>query len=525
MISNHDTHHTHHHDEAMDAVASPFSRDTTGLPDAIAPETIVLQPDDVFELRAEQVRKRIGAATVKMLAYNRSIPGPTLKVAQGSEVTIHFTNNTDLESTVHWHGLRLENRFDGVPQGAHQGMMAPVPVGGSFTYRVRFPDPGLYWYHPHLREDYTQELGLYGPIIVVPNDAAYWSPVNREITLTLDDLLLEGDTIAPFSRTHSDHTAMGRFGTVMLVNGETSPQFAARQGEVVRLYLVNTANVRVFKVRLPGARMKLIGSDSGRVEREEFIEELLLSPSERVIVDVFFEQAGQFSLEHRTPERTYPLATIIVQEQPVERSFRQEFFTLRTSLELAAERVKIVANVERQPDKTLELVAEMPGMQHMHHMEHHGEGHHMEYREHHGGGHHVEAIEWEDTMEAMNRLSTPENMVWKLVDPATGAANHDIDWSFSLGERVKVRLVNPLDSAHPMQHPIHFHGQRFLVLSRDGIINNNLAWKDTVLVPAGQTVDILVEMSNPGAWMVHCHIAEHLEGGMMFTYHVHERDR
>src|SRR5205085_10729285 len=134
MKTNMDMNHTH--GEEMDGVSDPFSRDTAGLSDAIAPETVVLQPDDVLELRAEQVRKRIGEATVKMLAYNRSIPGPTLKVAQGSEVTVHFTNQTDLETTVHWHGLRLENRFDGVPTGAHQGMMAPVPIGGSFTYRV-----------------------------------------------------------------------------------------------------------------------------------------------------------------------------------------------------------------------------------------------------------------------------------------------------------------------------------------------------------------------------------------------------
>ena len=80
--------------------------------------------------------------------------------------------------------------------------------------------------------------------------------------------------------------------------------------------------------------------------------------------------------------------------------------------------------------------------------------------------------------------------------------------------------MNAADSDHPMQHPIHFHGQRLLILSLNGIRNENLAWKDTVLVPAGESVDILVEMSNPGAWMVHCHIAEHLEGGMMFTFRV-----
>src|SRR6266516_7061080 len=171
-------------------------------------------------------------------------------------------------------------------------------------------------------------MGLYGPIIVVPIEEAYWSPVNREFTLTLDDILLEEGKIVPFSRTHSDHTAMGRFGNVMLVNGETFPQLSAKQGEVVRLYLVNTANVRVFNVRLPGARMKLVGSDNGRVEHEEFVEEVLLSPSERAIVDVFFEHAGQFELQHRTPDRTYILAAVSVQEQPGEHSFALEFSTL-----------------------------------------------------------------------------------------------------------------------------------------------------------------------------------------------------
>src|SRR6266516_4767354 len=226
-------------------------------------------------------------------------------------------------------------------------------------------------------------MGLYGPIIVVPIEEAYWSPVNREFTLTLDDILLEEGKIVPFSRTHSDHTAMGRFGNVMLVNGETSPQFSFRQGEVVRLYLVNTANIRVFNVRLPGARMKLVGGDNGRIEHEEFVEEVLLSPSERVIVDVYFEHAGQFELQHRTPERTYPLARVSVEAQPAEPSFAQAFFTLRTSPELEALRAKIAAEADRQPDKTLAIVAEMPGMENM---------------EHHAGGHHPEPNEWEDTM-------------------------------------------------------------------------------------------------------------------------------
>jgi FtsP/CotA-like multicopper oxidase with cupredoxin domain len=136
----------------------------------------------------------------------------------------------------------------------------------------------------------------------------------------------------------------------------------------------------------------------------------------------------------------------------------------------------------------------------------------------------MEEIEWEDTMELHNRMTSPQNMHWKLVDQQTGGANHDIFWSFGVGDRVKIRIVNDPHSDHPMQHPVHFHGQRFLVLSRDGVRNDNLAWKDTVLCRTGETVDVLLDASNPGVWMVHCHIAEHLESGMMFSFRVGEAE-
>lgn len=105
-------------------------------------------------------------------------------------------------------------------------------------------------------------------------------------------------------------------------------------------------------------------------------------------------------------------------------------------------------------------------------------------------------------------------------DPGDAPENAEIDWRFRLGDVVKIRLRNDADAFHPMHHPIHLHGQRFLVLSRDGVPNRNLAWKDTVLVPVGSTVDLLMEASNPGEWMIHCHIAEHLDAGMMGSFTV-----
>jgi len=108
----------------------------------------------------------------------------------------------------------------------------------------------------------------------------------------------------------------------------------------------------------------------------------------------------------------------------------------------------------------------------------------------HGG------IEWEDNMVQMNKIHTSQQVTWKLIDEDTKKENMDINWTFKKGDIVKVRINNPNTGMHPMQHPIHFHGQRFLVVDTNGIQNENLVWKDTVLVPAGEYVDILIDMSN-----------------------------
>ncbi|MGZ8706085.1 MAG: multicopper oxidase domain-containing protein [Gaiellaceae bacterium] len=552
----------------------------------------------MVDLRIAPVVKRLGAETVRMLGYNGSIPGPTLRVPEGSEVVVNVTNEGDLEATVHWHGVRLENRYD----GTHE-TQAPIQVGESFSYRVEFPDPGVYWYHPHIREDYGQELGLYGNILVTPTDPDYWPAVNREILLTLDDILLEDGKVAPFSHSETSHVAMGRFGNVLLVSGEPELALTAQPGEVVRFYLTNTANTRVFKVGLKGVRLKLVGGDSGRCEQEEFVEEVVLAPSERVVVDVLFDKPGQLTLEHRTPDRTYALAAITVSGEQAVPSLGQQYEVLRSNPDLAAERERIAPYLSAEPDKTLAFVAEMDmgtpdgpvvyacpmhpevvseepdrcpkcGMKllavaaakttyacPMHPevvsdepdrcpkcgmkllpseliaqtTEHggHGHEHHAEGHEHHavghGHGHHGEGhghdasggIEWEDDMVEVNRMTTPANMRWLIVDRTTGAENHAIDWRFKVGDQVKMRLVNEMDSDHPMHHPFHIHGAgRFLVLSRDGVTEPNLVWKDTVLVRTGETVDILLDVNNPGVWMAHCHIAEHHESGMMFSFHV-----
>jgi len=542
-------------DETRDEAAAPaatFSSDTANLQDWVAPALVELADGDTFDLRIAPVVKTIGDDRVRMLAYNGSVPGPTLRVPQSAEISVRVRNDADVDATVHWHGLRLDNAYDGVPYETQ----APIPLGGEFTYRLRFPDAGLYWYHPHIREDYGLDMGLYGNIVVVPAEEDYWPPVHREVVITLDDILIEEGQVAPFHHAGPTHVAMGRFGNIMLTGGEARFELEAGVGEVVRLYLTDTANTRIFNVALPGARMKLVGADSGRYEHETFIEEVLLAPSERAVIDVLFDTPGSVRLEHRTPGHTYELGTIHVSDEPIEQAFSREFALLRTDPELAAERTRIDTDLHRAPDKTLafeslmpllygdqattasswtcpmhpEIVSAEPGtcptcgmkliptsagaVADADHSHAHGHAHDT-----------ADGLEWEDLMPEINRASDASNMVWKLVDRDTGKENWEIDWGFHVGDRVKIRLVNDMEQDHPMHHPFHVHGAgRFLVLARDGNAEANLVWKDTVLVRAGETVDILLDVTNPGLWMAHCHIAEHNQAGMMFSFAVADKE-
>ena len=332
-----------------------FSTEVAGLAEALRPSVIRLHDGDRLDLAIRPVRKTIAGAELRMLAYNDSIPGSTLHVDQGAEITVQVKNDGDTETTAHWHGLRLENRFDGVPHETQR----PIPIGGTFTYKLQFPDAGFYWYHPHVREDYGQEMGLYGTIVVEPADASYWPPADRFVTLTLDDLLVEDGHVAPFRRSGATHTAMGRFGNVMLTNGEPSFSGEAAVGEVVRLYLVNTANTRIFNFAVRGARMKLVGGDSGRYERETFVDEVMLAPSERAVIDVLFEAAGDVHLEHRTPDKVYDLGGFSVAGASAGDA-AASYEELRVDPELSAEHQAIERDVEREPDKVLAFFSRMP---------------------------------------------------------------------------------------------------------------------------------------------------------------------
>ena len=488
--------------------------DPASVPNVRPSAVVPMRDGDTLDLSAMLVRRTIAGRPYVMYGFNGEVPGPLIRVPQNATITVRFHNRIDLPSSVHWHGVRLDDRFDGAV-GITQQAVAP---GDSFVYHVHFPDAGVYWYHPHVREDVEQALGLFGNMIVDSPDSAYYSPANREQVLVFDDLLVNADSLIPYGKTGPDFALMGRVGNLLLVNGEPRYTLTAHRGEVVRFFLTNAASSRTYNISFGGAPMKVLASDVSRFEHEERVPSVVLAPAERYIVEARFDKPGRYALLNAVQAINHyrgefdaevdTLGIVTVDSAPAAPDYAGAFDALRDNVAVTRDIDRYRPYFDKPPDKRLVLTVRGSGLpvatvQFMN-----------------VDTAYYAPVEWVDGMPDMNWLSTNDQVKWILRDEATGKEDMDIDWHVKEGSVVHLELYNDPKSFHPMQHPIHLHGQRMLVVSRNGVRTRNLVWKDTVLIPVGSTVDVLIDASNPGAWMLHCHIAEHLGSGMMTVLHV-----
>ena len=242
-----------------------------------------------------------------------------------------------------------------------------------------------------------------------------------------------------------------------------------------------------------------------------------MAPAERYVADLYPEEPGRYpivnriqSLDH-TRGMFFPevdtLGWLEVQpssgdatERPADRTPAQKA--------LAADLARHAEWHDKTPDKAIDLLLRTEGLPPL-----------VEWILRADQSYFL-PVEFSDTMPMMNWSSTGNEVEWVIREPSTGRENMAIEWTFERDSVEKIRITNRRDSQHAMQHPIHLHGQRFLVLSYNGQPVEHPVWKDTVLIPTGMTADILVEFTNPGHWMIHCHIAEHLETGMKMAFRV-----
>ena len=501
------------------------------FPQAAQMRVVNLSSGDVFDLEAGVVYNGINGKLVQMFAYNKQIPGPLLRVKQNSTVTVSFKNVLDMPTTVHWHGVRVQNKYDGVPHG-EEGLVLP---NASIVYELRFPDEGVYWYHSHVREDMQQELGLYGGILVEPIQEGYYNHVDREEVVFIDDIRLVNNELEYFPSNESNYALMGRFGTQMFVNGNDEYVVDLKTNQSLRLFLINSANTRIFNISIGNFTLRVVGGDSGLYEQEFFAQSVVLAPGERVVIEVIFPNSGDYNIMHTVPSNVYTLGRIRVRGESSQVANASK---LRKHVFIQKNIDKFRKYFNTSPDIEINLTLKMVGINqsdntnmdfqdmtmHQDHMMMNHDNMMMDNKnrmiDDSAALEKPLSIEWEDTMAVMNKMSTSKSIQWVLLDQKSGKQGMDVMYDVHVGDVKNIRFFNDPDSVHPMQHPMHLHGQRFLVLSENGIRNTNLVWKDVVLIQKGGIVDVLVDFSNPGLWMLHCHIAEHLESGMMSLFNV-----
>jgi FtsP/CotA-like multicopper oxidase with cupredoxin domain len=429
-----------------------------------------------LEIAETRVELRPGLYT-DAWTYGGSVPGRPIVVRPGELVTVNVLNRLSGATNVHWHGLQVPIDQDGPG--------VSIGSGQRFTYSFVPKRPGTYWYHPHVRPVLDQlDRGLYGSFIVAdPIDARY----SGDSVFVLDDWHLDasGRRLPGTGR-----GMMERMGNVETVNGKTGEAVAplvVAAGELHKLRFINASTAAEHRLRVTGHRFRITHTDGEPLTEPYLVDEIRLSPGERV--DAELAAVGQ-------PGAAYEIAS----DRPG--------LGIRIPLLYREDRVPAVASpfvppaprgypdiFAARPDRTLVLDSRMGsamGSGMMGGMG--GMGHGM-----HGSaasaGEGSSGMAW-----TINGASFPET------EPIV----------VRVGKVVKLRLRNQdTGMMHPMDHPIHLHGTHFLIVSQNGRQPERETWKDTVSVPAGEYVDIAFVMENPGDWMLHCHIIDHEDGGMM----------
>jgi FtsP/CotA-like multicopper oxidase with cupredoxin domain len=413
------------------------------------------------DLTATLADVQVEGKTVRAWTYDGGIPGPLIRTRVGDRLIVHFKNELDQPTTVHWHGVRVPIAMDGVPVISQP----EVKKGESFTYDFIVRDAGLYWYHPHVMSAAQVGFGLYGALLV--EDPADGVGVEDQLTLVLSDIGFDTKgRLDPADSGGSAGMVFGREGDYVLANGRRRPVLHARPGAPQRWRIVNAAKSRFFFLDLDGQPFTVIGSDGGMQEKPVTTDILLVTPGERV--DVIVAPKGKAGTQLPLRAMLYNRGYGSVEYRSVEEVMAIEFTKQAavTAPPVKSERVLPVPSAEGAT--RVDVILTLPPMKNN-----------------------------------KSEFQVNGEPFWKAKP-----------FHARLGEKQLWIVKNESD----WDHPFHMHGFYFHVLDDRDQPVRPLALKDTVNVPMKTTVRLLVDFDErPGQWMFHCHILDHADGGLMGT--------
>lgn len=419
----------------------------------------------------------------KTWGYNGGVPGPIIRIRRGERFRAVVENGLAEPTTVHWHGLRIPVAMDGVPVYSQP----PIEAGKSFTYDFTPPDAGTFWYHPHINSTEQVGRGLSGALIVEEPEPV---KVDRELVWVLDDWRLGKDEqIAQPMNNRHDMSHAGRLGNIATINGQSPATIPVRAGERIRLRLVNVANARFFALKFTGHTPRIIALDGQPCTPHDAPDgRVVLAPAQRadIILDCSGKPGEKFKVEDGYFARqTYALTEIAystdkpLRDSPLDASIRLPANGLPEPDLPDAARHEIVFE-----GGAMRGFASGRGMMGM-------GGSMMDMRQMVQAG-----VFW-----TLNQQASPPGEMGKVPVLA----------KLKRGQPARISMVNK--TAFP--HPMHLHGHHFRVLTVNGAPAPYTPWRDTVVVDPDETVEVAFVADNPGQWMFHCHVLEHLIAGMM----------
>lgn len=413
--------------------------------------------------------------STNVLAYDSAVPGPVFRLRTGNRFDLDFENALDRPTTVHWHGMRVPNAMDGVPVLTQ----APVAPGQRFRYAFDVRNAGTYWYHPHFQSAEQLDRGLHG-VIVVEDEAP--PRVDRELLWVLDDWRLDGkgQIVDDFGDLH-DASHQGRFGNTASVNGRVPTDLDVRAGERIRLRLVNVANAWIFGLHFSGHTPRVIAYDGHAVTPHEPAGGVVVvGPSQRV--DVMLDLSGEPGKRYEIADRYYP----------------QRRFKL-LDIVYAHKRLRAAPLSDGirlpPPDLTDPTLAT-------------AERHEITFSGGAMGG--LRSAQYQGRETGVRELAKA-GKVWAINGVVASRHDEPAVLRLARGRSYVIDFVN--DTAFP--HPIHLHGHPFKILAVNGNLPAHVVWRDTLLLEPRSRGTVALVADNPGRWMLHCHIPEHQEAGMM----------
>ncbi len=427
-------------------------------------------------------RQRVRALgpETEVWGFNGSTPGPVLRYRQGDSADIRVVNGLPQPTAVHWHGVRVPNAMDGVPNVTQ----APIAAGATFDYRYRLRDAGTYWYHPHQSSFEQVARGLYGMLVVEEQRPL---AADREVLWVLSDIKLGADNrqAEDFGRI-ADFGSDGRHGNVILLNGAAAgPERALelRPNERVRLRLLNASSARAFVLEFAGHAPWVVSYDGQGVPPHPLENgRLRLAAGQRTDLVIDGVAAGGPPPAVMDRRGNTQLARIAVSGKPVR------------AKPLAAP-AAIAPNRLPEPDVGKAT------------------DHYLVFEGGLNGAPAIGAVDGKPLR--VEEIMEKHGLAWTMNYTAQHehAMMHEPLFHLRKGEHVVLKMINNSDYEHPM----HLHGHFFLVLAIDDRRTRLREWRDTVVIGPRGNCDVAFVADNEGEWMLHCHILDHAAGGMMGT--------